>query len=233
MDCEYPIDIKCDRNHEYSRPCCKKSAPCGVCADDDFKKERKRKRDLDLETKRLSNQRTYERKLQEIQDEIEHEQRLQNEMLEGKERDKILEQRRRDLQSVKEIGLKMTSFSIQSSSTENKRQDETSAFTDQDSSKNGVQQKRGSNPNGADQTAEDEWIYQKKYEGAENEAIDSLMAMIGLEDVKQKFLSIKSKVDTAIRQCVDLKDERFGATLLGNPGTGKPPSSSRRLINSS
>lgn len=47
------------------------------------------------------------------------------------------------------------------------------------------------------------------------------MGMIGLEDVKQKFLSVKAKVDTTIRQGVSLKGERFGAALLGNPGTVK------------
>ena len=68
--------------------------------------------------------------------------------------------------------------------------------------------------------ARDEWEHQKEFECAKNEALDSLMDMIGLEDVKDKFLSIKSKVDTAVRQNVDMKGERFGAALLGNPGTG-------------
>jgi hypothetical protein len=39
--------------------------------------------------------------------------------------------------------------------------------------------------------------------------------------VKQQFLSIKTKVDTVVRQNVSLKGERFGAALLGNPGTGE------------
>jgi hypothetical protein len=42
-----------------------------------------------------------------------------------------------------------------------------------------------------------------------------------LETVKEKFLAIKSKVDTLVRQGVPLNGERFGAALLGNPGTGK------------
>jgi hypothetical protein len=46
------------------------------------------------------------------------------------------------------------------------------------------------------------------------------MDMIGLEDVKSKVLKIKAKIDTVIRQGTDVKDERFGVTLLGNPGTG-------------
>jgi hypothetical protein len=66
-----------------------------------------------------------------------------------------------------------------------------------------------------------DWQDQKDYENASNDALDSLVAMIGLESVKNKFLNIKTKVDTVIRQGADLKDERFSAALLGNPGTGK------------
>ncbi|OTB10549.1 hypothetical protein K445DRAFT_27497 [Daldinia sp. EC12] len=69
--------------------------------------------------------------------------------------------------------------------------------------------------------AETDWQYQKKYENAFNEALDSLFKMIGLESVKKEFLAIKARVDTAVRQGVDTKGERFGAALLGNPGTGK------------
>ncbi|KAF2637377.1 P-loop containing nucleoside triphosphate hydrolase protein [Massarina eburnea CBS 473.64] len=69
--------------------------------------------------------------------------------------------------------------------------------------------------------ARDEWDWQKTYEGADNEALDALMDMTGLESVKEKFLAIKTKVDTVVRQNVSLTGERFGAALLGNPGTGK------------
>ena len=69
-------------------------------------------------------------------------------------------------------------------------------------------------------SARGEWEHQKKLEFAQNEALDSLMDMIGLEDVKEKFLSIKARVDTSVRQNVTISEERFGAVLLGNPGTG-------------
>jgi len=74
--------------------------------------------------------------------------------------------------------------------------------------------------------AESDWQRQKKLELASNEALDSLMEMIGLETVKAEFLNIKARVDTAIRQDVDLKGDRFGAALLGNPGTGETFSNS-------
>jgi DNA replication protein DnaC len=54
--------------------------------------------------------------------------------------------------------------------------------------------------------------------------------LVGLESVKQQFLSIKAKVDTVVRQGVSLKGERFGAALLGNPGTGKTLNPSQCII---
>ncbi|KAF5857988.1 hypothetical protein ETB97_004987 [Aspergillus alliaceus] len=68
-------------------------------------------------------------------------------------------------------------------------------------------------------SAKDEWDYQKQFLGARSDSIDKLMAMIGLEQVKDKFLTIKTRVDTALRQGVDMSKERFGSVLIGNPGT--------------
>lgn len=65
-----------------------------------------------------------------------------------------------------------------------------------------------------------EWQRQKDQENAHNPAIDKIMEMIGLEEVKAQVLKIKAKVDTSIRQGIDLKKERLGLVLLGNPGTG-------------
>jgi DNA replication protein DnaC len=69
--------------------------------------------------------------------------------------------------------------------------------------------------------ARDEWEHLKRMEGATNEHLDKLMAMIGLENVKAAFLEIKAKVDITVRQGTSLTKERFGTSLLGNPGTGK------------
>jgi hypothetical protein len=70
-------------------------------------------------------------------------------------------------------------------------------------------------------TAQENWEHQKMFEGATNEHLDVLMAMICLESVKEAFLEIKAKFDLTVRQNTDLAKERFGASLLGNPGTGK------------
>lgn len=76
-----------------------------------------------------------------------------------------------------------------------------------------------------------EWQRQKDLENASNPAIDQIMEMIGLENVKSQVLRIKSKVDTSIRQGTDLKKGRLGLVLLGNPGTGQSLCCSKTLLN--
>lgn len=72
--------------------------------------------------------------------------------------------------------------------------------------------------------AAQEWN-SRKNTGEFSSALDELMQYRGLEEVKQHFLDIKSKVDICDKQDPDrrmnvLKLERFNAVFQGNPGTG-------------
>ena len=69
--------------------------------------------------------------------------------------------------------------------------------------------------------AEQEWERRKCKEGASNDAIDELMELVGLEDVKEQVLAIQAKVETCKFQGTDLKKERFNIVFQGNPGTGE------------
>ncbi|KAG6328790.1 hypothetical protein ID866_10299, partial [Astraeus odoratus] len=57
--------------------------------------------------------------------------------------------------------------------------------------------------------ARDKWEYQKRVEGVQSDAIDKIMDMTGLEEVKEQILRIKAKIDTMKRQGVALNKERF------------------------
>lgn len=66
--------------------------------------------------------------------------------------------------------------------------------------------------------AKNDWEYQKQILNAQSAEIDKLTGMIGLESTKEKFMAIKSQVDTSIRQNVDLKTDRYtGRCYLGTP----------------
>ncbi|KAI0111382.1 P-loop containing nucleoside triphosphate hydrolase protein [Daldinia grandis] len=69
--------------------------------------------------------------------------------------------------------------------------------------------------------ASQEWTRRKMLDGETNDVLDELMGYEGLEDVKQQFLDIKSKVDVCKEQGRSLKSERFNIVFQGNPGTGK------------
>ncbi|KAJ3507974.1 hypothetical protein NLJ89_g6011 [Agrocybe chaxingu] len=69
--------------------------------------------------------------------------------------------------------------------------------------------------------AKEEWEHQKRMHGISNAAIDSIMNMIGLEDVKRQILEILAKIEASTRQGASLKKERFNVVFLGNAGTGK------------
>lgn len=68
-----------------------------------------------------------------------------------------------------------------------------------------------------------ERIQRSKRERAEEgeKAWEEIMAMTGLKKVKEHVRKLKAKVESSIRQNIDLKEERFGAVFMGNSGTGK------------
>ncbi|KAG6854527.1 hypothetical protein C0991_005439 [Blastosporella zonata] len=67
--------------------------------------------------------------------------------------------------------------------------------------------------------SEQEWERQKRVDGAISPEIDKIMAMTGLERVKEQVLTNKAVIETKKRQGSSV--ERLNVVLLGNPGTGK------------
>jgi hypothetical protein len=72
--------------------------------------------------------------------------------------------------------------------------------------------------------ARDEWNSQKRLLGEQSDAIDSIMAMTGLEGVKSQVLQTKERLDLMKRQGVPTNKERLNLALFGHSGTGGPSS---------
>jgi hypothetical protein len=66
-----------------------------------------------------------------------------------------------------------------------------------------------------------EWERRKKEYGEKSRALDQLMTMIGLEEIKKEFLAIKATIDAAHRRKGRLRRQDFNLVLTGNVGTGK------------
>ena len=68
--------------------------------------------------------------------------------------------------------------------------------------------------------AEEEWARRKAL-GEKSEVLDKIMLMIGLEDFKMEFLTIKATIEAARQRRGQLRRKDLNLVLMGNPGTGK------------
>jgi hypothetical protein len=216
MPCPHKVERSCERGHKLKMPCHMRNDKCRTCAQEDIEAERRIKRDLKLEADRQAREAAYKRELQEIQDEIDHERRTLRYRMDEEEQQKTLAQQRADLAAIKQAAER-----VLNAAKAKVKQAIPGSFSSPGPPTPPSDEGPPDNLQGLPEGASEEWEYLKRYEGAKSEPLDKLMGMIGLEEVKSECLSVKSKVDTAIRQGILLDKERFGCAMLGNPGTGE------------
>lgn len=215
MPCPHKVDRVCDRGHKLKMPCHMRNDKCQTCAKEDLETERRIKRDLKLEADRQAREAAYKKELEHIQDEIDHERRMIRYRNDEEEQQRTLAQQRADLAALKD-----TTERILKAPKPQKKQNMPGSFPVFDPPTPPTDADSTDSLEGLPEGPEQEWKYLKQFEGAKSEPLDNMMGMIGLGDVKSEFLSVKSRVDTAIRQDISLSKERFGCSMLGNPGTG-------------
>ena len=239
IECRKILEDQCPQSHLLRWQCWKdKPDPCPKCEKEAKERENRKIRDHELEQRRKVKEIEYRRQLEAIDEQIRVRQEEAQDRATQRDRDTHLQQRLQDLRisgmtsSVVITGdlSNPTSKDIQHSTppTENgiapndsislQRSEPMDTSTGEPST---MDTRVHTNDDATLSSARDEWDRQKSIEGAENESLDKVTEMIGLEEIKQRFLDIKAKAEMVIRQGADMKNERFGAVLLGNPGTGK------------
>lgn len=222
VQCTESITKTCERGHKQEVQCSQREARCKVCVEEDKEQERIIRRNLKLEEERLARQKAYAQELQMIQDEIAHERRLMMYRSEKEDQERELAQKKADLEALrntaKHADAKLSAKKARDAKSKRRADQKTkeAANGDENDGENGDNLLMGVPSN-----AQEEWEDMKKTIGADSKPLDELMKMVGLEEVKQAFLEIKNVVDTKLRQGLSLDAQRFGCSLLGNPGTGK------------
>lgn len=244
MRCGKFVDVKCPQGHVYKEKCGEvQQTKCQKCEREDDMEAEKVRRDMALQHKRLREQVKHDLEIQEIEKQI---QKIRDEAEDAKtaeERLRALSQKKQDLQAAQQYAKtiseeaarrKSNTGSSSPSGAPPTRPPSTIGTPPNEKRSKAPEESGSQNPNVPKSSTQNlnaptkssaselEWKRQKKIEGANNDAIDDLMALTGLEDVKEKFLDIKSKIETVQRQQIDMKKERMGMVMLGNPGTGKP-----------
>lgn len=234
MRCKQIMNSKCPAGHVQTWEChTSKPETCKACDKKKLIEDKKKREAFESQQKRDAQEQEHTKQMAELDEQI----RVALEQQQGYHRSKelmqALEQKKRDLENSRKIADQAARKPLASPSSPQTRppgvnasflsvSDNPIAKTEPvggvaDSYKSRTQTTTSS----LSSSSELEWGRLKQTEGIANDSLDSLMSMTGLEDVKAQFLTVKAKIDTTQRQGTDLKKERFGVVLLGNPGTGK------------
>ena len=220
--CDFVLSMKCPKGHSQSWMCRKKPpTSCRKCDKDSEEEERRKRKALELKETRERAEREYDEQILKINEEIELRTQEVREKRLAQERQMTLQQRRKDLEGIADPAQRQNISQTQVPSTK-KPNTQGRAVEKEPTKGTGSKADPPLDPHSVTTSqAKVEWERQKSLEKASNNAIDSLMDMVGLEGVKSQVLGIKAKIDVSLRQGSDVKDERFNVSLLGNPGTGK------------
>jgi hypothetical protein len=215
MDCKTIVKSKCPQNHQISRNCHDKAAAatCPKCEAEAHRAEKKRQRDHKLDQDRQAKQKAYAARLAEVEDEIEHQKRLLTDQNDEQDRRNALSQKKLDLANLKDKASKFSKGlesllnaiplnnqtehskenlpSAQAPTTQTQTSRSTSKSADEIAQSLNT---RVTSTNGKEESQDwdkgdsnKDWEWQKKNEGAENKALDSLMEMIGQSRVDDSY----------------------------------------------
>ena len=234
VQCMYMLDDKCAKGHRRSWKCHNPPRGCPKCEAEARKAREEAQKILREQEKSAREEQEHIEYMARIEAMIATErQRLRDAQL-SRDRALAVHQKERDLADAKSMTLPPF---IPPSNTQNAARaspgkdlnPQSPAIPSTSSNDHGMQPPSFANlpspkwTNQSHSPAKEDWERQKKYENAQNSSIDSIMNMIGLEEVKLQILQIKAKIEVSIRQNADMSSDRLNVSFLGNPGTGKAP----------
>ncbi|KAF8553248.1 P-loop containing nucleoside triphosphate hydrolase protein [Imleria badia] len=221
MLCMQPLQEKCPVGAHTMSWKCHQGRPASCAACDRLAKRLEKQAALDMKAKedRDKAQREHDMKMIELEAKLQFQQEAMNDLQAQEGREKEIKQKEKEIEDAKK----------KIRDTENAAKD--AAAKAKAPSQNPSQTASGPAPSTSNAAApprpmfpspaRDRWENQKRVDGVQNDAIDKIMDMTGLEGVKEQILRIKGSLDTMHRQGVPIDKERINLVLLGNPGTGK------------
>ncbi|MCJ1462518.1 hypothetical protein MMC07_001120 [Pseudocyphellaria aurata] len=219
VKCQSVLKNQCPKGHVKFWKC-HEGGPlsCHRCESDANDLRIKQQKAQDDQERRDRAEREHAKQMAQLDAELEVKRRIQRDAQLAKERDLAIQQKKSDIAAATEsIFVKMKNALFSTDPVHSR------SNTDHNQSAHNSKPK---NPipivptcTRKESAAKKDWQHQKDVQGAKNDAIDAIMEMIGLEDVKSQILRIKDKIDVGIRQNTISKGERYNVVFQGNPGT--------------
>lgn len=227
MKCEIVLKDKCAKGHIRSWKCCaSRPLSCHRCERDAKDLQLKQQKALEAVERREKADREHAKRMAQLDEELDIKRQTQRDAQLAKERSLAIQQKKDDIAAATQSVPRMKDPHQEKSAFSTDRVQIASSQSNSDHGKS-ARCSQLANPilrvsprTKRESAAKNNWQRQKEVEGANNDAIDSIMDMIGLEDVKSQILRIKDKIDVGIRQNTMSKEERFNVIFQGNPGTG-------------
>ena len=230
----YMLHDKCTEGHERSWKCHNPPRECAKCEAEKRRKQKELQRTLKAQEKRARDEQEHSEHMAMLDALLADERQRLREAHLSRERALAVQQKERDLADAQAMTLPpidplSNARNGAEASTGRKLSLQPTQAPSVSSSNHGIQPPGSANPPSLKWTqrrhspAKEEWERQKTMENARNDAIDSVMDMIGREEVKLQILQIKAKIEVSMRQNADISGDRLNVAFLGNPGTGKIP----------
>ncbi|KAF8129487.1 P-loop containing nucleoside triphosphate hydrolase protein [Boletus edulis] len=217
MLCMHRVQEKCPVGaHTMSWKCHQgRPASCSACDSLAKRLEEQAKKDMKAKEERDRAQREHDMKMIELQARLQYQQEALKELQAQKDREDEIKQKEIEIENAKQAICDAENAAKKAAAKTNSPGAANSPTLS--TSNAPIPPPRSVFPS----PARDKWENQKRVDGVQNDAIDKIMDMTGLEQIKEKILRIKGSLDTMHRQGVPIDKERNNLVLLGNPGTGK------------
>ena len=229
MNCDFVIQSSCPAGHEQSSKCHENiDGTCRYCVQQDSTLQQTMQRQIQRQFKVDSEKAKHEAAIAELDQEIQSMKDKIADQRAGEERVRALQRKQRELEKAR-LWAKLTPDSRKSSRSDISSTSHRGSAPDTPSSLDQSETGWQETDQVADQAlienarcaAQKQWENQKQNGQKYNDALDALMSLTGLEDVKLKILYIKERIDKLLAKGLDMKHENLGLIMIGNPGTGK------------
>lgn len=234
MQCEYILRDQCPKGHNQSWKCHKPPPKaCTRCDEDARREQDEKQKALEMQEKRAREDTEHRARMAKLDAMLDNERQRKKDAQTSQEREVAIRQKEQDIEKARALAdeqfqqpsqrlLQTADISVANHDLKPSR-----STSNHPSSDKAVRAPDFAGPKlrksrtRRESPAKEEWEDQKKVENVNNGAIDAVMDMVGLEEVKLQILKIKAKIDASVRQNSDIKEDRLNVAFLGNPGTGK------------
>ena len=231
MLCEYVLHDQCSKGHKRSWECHRPPPKvCIKCEEDAKRRQDEQQRVLKMQEKRDRDAKDHLARMSKLDDMLESERQRMKDAQASRERTAAIRQKEQDIEKIRALADESDCLPWQPqlqpapiTAADPNFHAQTSTHPNSTNSvlaPNLAKSKAHEGHTRRESVAKEEWENQKRLDNASNEAIDSVMDMVGLEEVKLQILRIKAKIDASVRQNSEMKDDRLNVSFLGNPGTG-------------